>query len=116
VARREWTLEELTDGVRGGDRRALARAISLVENGDPLAYPLVRDLYPATGSAAAAFAGLLVRTLALDQGEYRFAIEQGYEMGRPSLIELVLTMRSGTLRLATVGGAAVVVTEGTIEA
>jgi LAO/AO transport system kinase len=52
VARREWTLEELTAGVREGDRRALARAISLVENGDPLAYPLVRELYPATGSAA----------------------------------------------------------------
>jgi LAO/AO transport system kinase len=52
VARRAWTLEELTDGVREGDRRALARAISLVENGDPLAYPLVRELYPETGRAA----------------------------------------------------------------
>jgi len=71
---------------------------------------------PATGSAAAAMAGLLVRTLALDQGEHRFAIEQGHQMGRPSLIELTLTMRSGLLRLATIGGAAVVVTEGTIEA
>ncbi len=52
MARREWTLEELTTGIRAGDRRALARAISLVENGDPLAYPLVRDLYPETGKAA----------------------------------------------------------------
>jgi LAO/AO transport system kinase len=52
VARRAWTLEELTDGMRDGDRRALARAISLVENGDPLAYPLVRELYPETGKAA----------------------------------------------------------------
>jgi LAO/AO transport system kinase len=52
VARRTWTLEELTGGVRAGDRRALARAISLVENGDPLAYALVRDLYPETGRAA----------------------------------------------------------------
>ena len=34
------------------DRRALARAISLVEDGDPLAYPLVRELYPETGQAA----------------------------------------------------------------
>jgi len=32
-----------------GDTRALARAISLVENGDPLAYDLVRDIYPETG-------------------------------------------------------------------
>jgi len=51
VARREWTLDELTDGVRAGDRRALARAISLVEDGDPLAFPLVRELYPETGRA-----------------------------------------------------------------
>ena len=35
----------------GGDRRALARAISLVENGDPVGRELVRDLYPSTGSA-----------------------------------------------------------------
>ena len=52
MARREWPLEELTGGIRKGDRRALARAISLVENGDPLAYPLVRELYPETGRAA----------------------------------------------------------------
>jgi GTPase len=52
VARREWPLDELTGGIRDGDRRALARAISLVENGDPVAYPLVRELYPGTGRAA----------------------------------------------------------------
>ena len=37
--------------MRGGDRRALARAISLVEDGDALAYPLVREVYPETGRA-----------------------------------------------------------------
>ena len=37
--------------MRGGDRRALARAITLVENRDPLSYELVRELYPETGSA-----------------------------------------------------------------
>jgi len=52
VARKELTLEELVGGVRAGDRRALARAISLVEDADPLAYPLVRELYPETGRAA----------------------------------------------------------------
>ena len=46
---RGWTLDRLIGGVRAGDRRALARAISLVENGDPLAYELVRELYPETG-------------------------------------------------------------------
>ncbi|MDP9304158.1 MAG: methylmalonyl Co-A mutase-associated GTPase MeaB [Actinomycetota bacterium] len=47
--RRDWTRESLAEGVRTGDTRALARAISLVENGDPLAYDLVRDIYPETG-------------------------------------------------------------------
>ena len=53
AARRDWTRETLAAGVRDGDRRALARAITLVENGDPLAYEVVRDLYPQTGSAYA---------------------------------------------------------------
>src|SRR5215218_10322152 len=51
--RREWTRETLFEGVRSGDRRALARAITLVENSDPLAYELVRELYPETGHAYA---------------------------------------------------------------
>jgi LAO/AO transport system kinase len=46
---RSWPLDELVAGVREGDRRALARAITLVENGDPLAYELIRELYPETG-------------------------------------------------------------------
>ena len=52
MARKELTLDELVRGVRAADRRALARAISLVEDGDPLAYPLVREVYPGTGGAA----------------------------------------------------------------
>jgi LAO/AO transport system kinase len=48
-----WTLEKLLEGVRAGDRRALARAITLVENADPLAYELIRELYPETGRAYA---------------------------------------------------------------
>jgi LAO/AO transport system kinase len=51
--RRDWTRKSLAEGVRMGDTRALARAISLVENGDPLAYDLVRDIYPETGRAYA---------------------------------------------------------------
>jgi LAO/AO transport system kinase len=53
VARKEWTHDELVDGVRAGDRRALARAITLVESRDPAAYPLVSELYPETGRAEA---------------------------------------------------------------
>ena len=52
MVRKQWALDALTEGVRAGDRRALARAISLVENGDPIAYPLVRELYPETGKAS----------------------------------------------------------------
>ena len=52
-SRRDWTKETLVEGVRGGDTRALARAITLVENADPLAYELVRDVYPETGHAFA---------------------------------------------------------------
>ena len=51
--RREWTLETLADGVRAADTRALARAITLVENSDALAYDLVRELYGATGRSYA---------------------------------------------------------------
>ena len=53
AARRDYTRESLAAGVRAGDRRALARAITLVENREPLAYEVVRDLYPETGGAYA---------------------------------------------------------------
>jgi GTPase len=53
AGRRDWTRETLAAGIRGGDRRALARAISLVENRDALAYDVVADLYPQTGNAYA---------------------------------------------------------------
>ena len=48
---RGWTLEALVEGVRAGERRALARAITLVEGSDPLAYELIRELYPSTGNS-----------------------------------------------------------------
>src|SRR5947208_8738974 len=42
---------ELTDPLLAGDKRALACAISLVENDDPEGWALVREVYPRTGSA-----------------------------------------------------------------
>jgi trans-2,3-dihydro-3-hydroxyanthranilate isomerase len=69
---------------------------------------------PATGSAAAAFAGLLASHL--PDGTHAIAIEQGYEMGRPSLIRLVAVVEAGRVLSASIGGDAVIVTEGTIEA
>ena len=37
-------------------------------------------------------------------------------MGRPSLIQLAMTVQAGKLVSATIAGDAVIVTEGTIEA
>jgi LAO/AO transport system kinase len=45
------TAAELTERLLEGDRRALARAISLVENDDPEGWALVREVYPKTGRA-----------------------------------------------------------------
>jgi LAO/AO transport system kinase len=44
--------QTLAERLLGGDRRALARAISLVENDDPEGWKLVREIYPHTGGAA----------------------------------------------------------------
>jgi len=52
VARPEWTEDALVDGVLAGDRRALARAISLVEDRSPLGEDVVRRIYGSTGNAA----------------------------------------------------------------
>lgn len=49
---RPSTAAELADKLLAGDKRALARAISLVENDDPEGWALVRDVYPCTGQAA----------------------------------------------------------------
>ena len=46
------TAAELAGRLLSGDRRALARAISLVENDDPEGWSLVREVYPQTGRAA----------------------------------------------------------------
>lgn len=52
MVRKTFSLDELVSGVRASDRLALARAISLVEDGDALSYELVRALYPETGRAS----------------------------------------------------------------
>jgi trans-2,3-dihydro-3-hydroxyanthranilate isomerase len=71
---------------------------------------------PATGSAAAAFAGYLAAHGGYRDGTHLVRIEQGYEMGRPSLMELTLRIGAGELTGASIGGGAIVVSEGTIEA
>ncbi len=44
--------QDLAQRLLSGDRRALARAITLVENDDPEGWELVRTIYPKTGNAA----------------------------------------------------------------
>lgn len=70
---------------------------------------------PATGSAAAAFAGPAVLFERPEDGLHQIVIEQGYEMGRPSQIVLDLDVQLGLLAGAKIGGAAVIVSEGTID-
>lgn len=69
---------------------------------------------PATGGASAAFAGAIMAFDKPGDGEHRFVIEQGYEMGRPSQITLELTVAGGALVSARIGGAAVVISEGVL--
>ncbi|MBV9427285.1 MAG: PhzF family phenazine biosynthesis protein [Bradyrhizobiaceae bacterium] len=71
---------------------------------------------PATGSAVAAFAGVLAHFTRMAEGTHEFVIEQGYEMGRPSLISLSTTINGGKLTAGAIAGEAVVMSEGTIEA
>jgi len=69
---------------------------------------------PATGSAVAAFAGAVMAFDRPGDGTHRLVIEQGYEMGRPSQIELTLTVKGGALASATISGSAVVMSEGVL--
>ncbi len=67
---------------------------------------------PATGSAIAAFSGLVMQQQMPGDGTHTYRIEQGYEMGRPSLIRLELVVDGGALVEARIGGEAVVVARG----
>ena len=69
---------------------------------------------PATGSAASAFAGVLMEFEALGDGTHDVAIRQGEAMGRPSAIALQLTVESGGLRGVEIGGDAVIVSDGVL--
>jgi trans-2,3-dihydro-3-hydroxyanthranilate isomerase len=70
---------------------------------------------PATGSAVAAFAGVVLAFDRLGDGQHGLAIEQGFEMGRPSLVGLGLTIEAGALDAATIGGSVVIVSNGSLD-
>ncbi|MBU6372154.1 MAG: PhzF family phenazine biosynthesis protein [Alphaproteobacteria bacterium] len=69
---------------------------------------------PATGSAAASFAGALMQFEKLGDGAHDVVIHQGVEMGRDSRIDLHLMVEGGKLIGVEIGGEAVVVSEGTL--
>jgi trans-2,3-dihydro-3-hydroxyanthranilate isomerase len=67
---------------------------------------------PATGSAAIGLAGAIQEFDALPDGLHKRAIEQGYEMERPSHIQLTLDVAKGRLRTVRIGGQVVEVSAG----
>jgi len=70
---------------------------------------------PATGSANCALAGLLSHYREESNGEFRFRIAQGVEMGRPSILEARAEKRAGAVVGTWIGGSCVSVAEGAIE-
>ncbi len=71
---------------------------------------------PATGSAAAAFAGVALAFEAPEDGDHLLVIEQGFEMHRPSIIHLRMSVENGALTEASIGGSVVQVSQGLLSA
>jgi trans-2,3-dihydro-3-hydroxyanthranilate isomerase len=70
---------------------------------------------PATGSANCALAALLTQERKESSGAFKYRIAQGVEMGRPSVLEARSEKRDGAVSGTWIGGASVLVSEGTIE-
>jgi trans-2,3-dihydro-3-hydroxyanthranilate isomerase len=69
---------------------------------------------PATGSAVAALAGYLGARQPQANGTRRWVVEQGFEMGRPSILEMETEWQDGRITAVHVGGACVLVSEGNL--
>lgn len=70
---------------------------------------------PATGSAAAALPGQIALAGALKDGTRAWIVEQGFEMGRPSRIEVTVEATAGAIAGVRIGGEAVPVMRGQID-
>jgi trans-2,3-dihydro-3-hydroxyanthranilate isomerase len=70
---------------------------------------------PATGSAVAALAGYLADRDPRRDGTLNWRVEQGFEMGRPSILEAEADKKDGKLIITRVGGQTVMVTEGVMD-
>jgi len=69
---------------------------------------------PATGSAAAALGGYLAAADGRPEGSLSWTVEQGIEMGRPSLLYVEADREGGATTAVRVGGSAVFVSQGTM--
>ncbi|MEL6374129.1 MAG: PhzF family phenazine biosynthesis protein [Pseudomonadota bacterium] len=69
---------------------------------------------PATGSAAAAFPQMIATFDQPPDGTHKRIIEQGFQMGRPSLITVTMVVRGGAMSAVRIGGEAVHVMSGTL--
>ena len=102
-----WATEPFVfarDGERAGSQlhgRMFAPAFGIPED-------------PATGSAAVAMAGYLARRDSRRDGTLRWRLEQGFEMGRPSILDIEADVARGTITGVRVGGGSVIVCEGTM--
>jgi trans-2,3-dihydro-3-hydroxyanthranilate isomerase len=77
----------------------------------PGASGLIED--PATGSATVATAAFLADLDPTLEGELRFAIGQGFDMGRPSLLLTRVVKKDGKVASAHVGGRCAPMMQGT---
>jgi len=70
---------------------------------------------PATGSANCVLAALLSHLETAPDGAFAYRIAQGFEMGRPSVLEARTEKRDGEVTGVWIGGESVMVSEGFIE-
>ncbi len=67
---------------------------------------------PATGSACAALGGYLATRTPRDGTTLRWTVQQGVEMGRPSMLHLEVDKSAGEVRAVRVGGEVVMMMSG----
>ena len=67
---------------------------------------------PATGSAAAGFGGYIAKRDKRLDGTLKWRVEQGFEMGRPSILDIEVDKKAGAVTSIRVGGNSVLVTRG----
>lgn len=69
---------------------------------------------PATGSAVAALAGYISKFLEKNDGMFSYVVEQGFEINRPSIIEMSFTQKNQKIESVKIKGNAVIFSEGQI--